>query len=189
MGFIKVSLLLIGIGYCIWLLLALIRISIQRFLFFIKLKKTAVKMGLLSIKTNPGWMLSWNKATKPSFIIETPDSIYVVKLCGALRKTDAYIFIDKSLWIKRRMIRGGKDLEIKLSPLVIDNKINLSYKTVKTVYLFLPKASIYFIRFGNQLTRILPGDVVYDGTVHDADSFLTSLRHDAERRQESYEVL
>lgn len=189
MGFLKVLFILFCLFHGFLVLLALIRVAYQRLLFFLMLKSTVRQISSITVKANPMRLLSWNKATKPSFVVETPDIIYVVKLCGALRRTDAFVFVDKSYWIKRQMIRGGRETAIKPRPLIMSSEIKMSYKQVKLIYLFTPKSLRYFKQVGNQVTRILPGDIAHDGAIHDADSFLSLLRNDAERRQQLYEVL
>lgn len=188
MGFLKLLIIIYGSIYSFKLVSNLLRVVTQRLTFFINLKVLAKNSSLLAIKTKPTWLFSWNKARRPSFIVESLDTIYIVKLCGALRKTDTYIFTSPLQWIKHPLIRIYRDVEIPQKPLIIDDWIKMSYKANQIIYLFIPDAQMYFISSGNQLTGISACEVVHDGVIHSATTFLSLLRQQEEGSQ-GYEAL
>lgn len=105
--------------------------------------------------------------------METLDTIYIVKLCDALRKSDTFIFTSPLQWIKHPLIRYYREMEIPQKPLVIDDWIKMSYKTSRIVYLFIPAARMYLVPSSTQLTQILEGQLAHNGVIQSGTTLLS----------------
>ncbi len=177
MGFLKVIAIFFLTLYAFLFLYWFLRILFHRIVFFVKLKSLVKKSDSISIKTWPLALFSWNKAVNPSFTVETMDSIYVVKLCGAFIKRDCFFFESDGSWTKRSAwFRVGKSKTIKQKPVIISSDINESLKEVRLVYLFVPPALGYLIRVDGRLRPISHGENIGSGLLHSTRSFLLLLK-------------
>lgn len=176
MGFIKVIVIFVATLYTLLYTFWLLRILFHRMVFFVKLRFLVNKLDSLSLKVWPLAIFSWNKTVRPSFTVETTESIYVVKLCGSLIKRDIFTFESDGSWTKcSAWFRLGKKKTIEQKPVIISSDISESFKEVRLVYLFVPPALGYLIRVDGRLKPISHGENIGSGLLHSTRSFLSLL--------------
>ncbi len=185
---IKLVILILVIIYGGLHLYGCLKVFCKRLIFLFQIKSIARKYKNLTIKIKwPIYFFSWNKTVIPSLIVETPESIYLVKLCGSFRRLDFFIFVNSSHWIQRSFWGATKNIRPK--PLFVDSEIQESYKLLKIIYLFVPSSRLSnFAQTGRGLKKLSCGALIAGGLLYNANRFLLLLAEEGERSESFYDV-
>jgi len=151
-----------------------------RRIFLIKKIKRGCKNAGYEYKKLGKTALSRVKDRECSFRIETPDSVYTVKLCGTVSRRIHLRFIDETHYAVRNLrfqlstsSRAiGYDTKAKER---YDFRVGMDTETLSKrqfpVILICPRPGIISRAFGNETKEIGNGDGTGEGTLYTPDGF------------------
>ena len=187
----EVLLIFCGI-IALFLIYPYIRIFIKRLVMCGKLKLLCRKYKFSLIPNHCFWFLGQNRGTNCDFYIETPDSVFAVKLFSVKHRVSELRFVLNGQYYIKRYI----PLFYRISIPVESRKKSINdynfrksakdewyLKDIKNVLLINPICYEVFLKenFSTHDKIISSGDMVYGMTVYSFSGFRSALRYESER--------
>lgn len=175
-----------------------LRIFVKRVIMCLKLKSLCHSSGFVLIPAHRLWFLGRNRGAICDFYIETPDSVFSVKLFSVKHRLTELRFIPDGKYYTIRYIpifnKCSIPIESKKRAIVNYNfrekpKNEWYLKDIKNVLLVNPICyNIYYKEmFSNHEKVICSGDIIYGMTLYSFSGFRRALRYENEKtRADTY---